>query len=92
MNPKYLTRLLVLSLVSRSLCSRARVVHLGVDLADELVDAPQLRLDGLELLRRLDRVPVLCVGADVNVELDVAARGATAAGCCGRDQLQCSFM
>jgi hypothetical protein len=52
--------------------ARAEIVHLAVDLGDELLDAAQLGLDGLELLGRLDRRPVLCVGADVDVELDVA--------------------
>lgn len=65
--------------VAQLVLAGAQVVHLGVDLADELVDAPELRLDGLELLRRLDGVPVLCVGADVDVEFNVAARCAAAA-------------
>ena len=50
----------------------AEVVHLGHNLADELLDAPQLRLDRFQLLRRLNGRPVAGVGADVDVEFDVA--------------------
>lgn len=56
--------------------ARAQVVHLVDDLSQLLLHAPQLRLDGLELLASLDRGPVLGVGANVNVELDVAEGGA----------------
>jgi len=53
----------------------AQVLHLVRDLLRDLTDASQVRLDGLELLARLDRAPVLGVGADVDVQLDAARRG-----------------
>lgn len=60
--------------VAQLLLARAQVVHLADNLRHHLLHAPQVGLDGLELLGRLDRRPVLGVGADVNVELDVADR------------------
>lgn len=50
------------------------VFHLADDLLYQLFDASQLRLDRLQLLARLYRGPVFRVGADVDVELDVAVR------------------
>lgn len=58
--------------IPQLLFPRAQVVHLRDNLADNLLDASQLGFDGLELLAGLDGGPVLCVGADVDVELDVA--------------------
>jgi hypothetical protein len=51
------------------------IVHLGHDLADDLLDASQLAFDRFELLVGLDGGPVLCVGANVDVELYVAREG-----------------
>lgn len=60
--------------VAQLLLARPQVVHLADDIRDGLLDAPQLRLDRLQLLRRLDRGPILGVGADVDVEFHVSAR------------------
>jgi len=57
--------------VAQLVLTELEVVHLLVDLGHELLDAAQLGLDGLELLSSLDGGPVLGVGADVDVELDV---------------------
>ena len=54
----------------------AQVVHLNHNLLYQLFDPAQLRLDWLELLGRLDGRPVLGVGADVDVELNMAGAGA----------------
>jgi hypothetical protein len=54
------------------LLSGPQIVHLGDNLANRLLDAPQLRLDRLEFLARGNGVPVLGIGAYVDVELDVA--------------------
>jgi hypothetical protein len=51
------------------------------DLGGELLDAAQLGLDGLELLGGLDGGPVLCVGANVDVELDCAEVDGGLVGC-----------
>ena len=58
--------------VAQLLLAGAQVIHLADDFGHHLLDAAQLRLDGLELLGGLDGRPVLGVGADVDVELDVA--------------------
>lgn len=58
--------------VAQLLLAVAQVLHLVDNLARELLDAAQVGLNGLELLVGLDRVPVLGVGTDVDVELDVA--------------------
>lgn len=58
--------------IAQLLLPRAQVVHLGHDLGDQFLHAAQLRLDGFEFLLRLDRGPVARVGADVDVEFDVA--------------------
>lgn len=60
--------------VAQALLARPQVVHLADDLADHLLDPAHLHLDRLQLLRRLDRGPVLGVGTDVDVQLDVAVR------------------
>ncbi|KAI6752756.1 hypothetical protein HG530_013508 [Fusarium avenaceum] len=59
--------------VSELLFSGAEVLHLGHELAGDLFDTAELSFDGLELLSRLDGRPILGVGANVDVELDVAA-------------------
>lgn len=58
--------------VAQLLLAGAQVVHLVDDLLDHLLDAAQVRLDGAQLLGGLDGGPVLGVGADVDVQLDVA--------------------
>jgi hypothetical protein len=58
--------------VPQLLLSRPQIVHLGDNLTDRLLDAPQLRLDRLELLAGGNGVPVLGIGSYVDVELDVA--------------------
>lgn len=60
--------------VAQLLLAVAEVVHLVHDLADDLLDAPKLCVDWLELLDGRQRLPVLCVGADVDVEVDLADR------------------
>lgn len=42
------------------------------DFLSQLLDTAQLGLDRLELLGGLDGAPVFGVGANVNIELDVA--------------------
>lgn len=67
--------------VAQLLLALAQVVHLADDLGGELLDAAQLGLDGLELLGGLDGGPVLCVGANVDVELDGAEVDDGLVGC-----------
>ena len=57
--------------ISKPLLSMSEVLHLMDKLADQLLDSAQLNLDRLELLRRLDLAPVLGVGTDLDVQLDV---------------------
>lgn len=59
--------------------ARAQVVHLIDNLGQHLLDAAQLCLNGLELLGRLNSGPVLGVGANVDIQLDVTGGGST--GC-----------
>lgn len=60
--------------VAQLLLARPQVVHLAHDLGDHLLHTAKVSLDRLELFGGLDRGPVLCVGTDVDVELDVAGR------------------
>jgi hypothetical protein len=53
--------------VAQLLLAHAQVLHFLHDLIDAGLDAPQLRVDGLELLGGLDRRPIARVGADVDV-------------------------
>lgn len=57
--------------VSELLLAVAEVVHLADNLAHHLLDSAQLGFYGLQLLAGLDGSPVLGVGTNVNVELDV---------------------
>lgn len=50
------------------------------DFASKFLDAAQVGLDGLELLVGLDGGPVLGVGANVDVELDVTGGRGRVAG------------
>lgn len=59
--------------VAELLLAGTEVVHLGNHFGHHLFDAAQLRLDRLELLGGLDGRPVLCIGANIDIELDVSA-------------------
>lgn len=58
--------------IPQCLLSRSEVVHLGDDFGNGLLDATEVGLDWLELLSRLDGGPILGVGANVDVELNVS--------------------
>lgn len=66
--------------VTELLLAGAEVVHLDDHLGCQLFDAAQVGLDGLELLGGLDGRPVLGVGTNVDVELDLAGGRVGAAG------------
>lgn len=66
--------------ITELLLPHAKVFHVAHNLLGLLVDTTQVRLDGLQLLRRLDGAPVLGVGADVDVELDAACGGVRSMG------------
>lgn len=78
--------------VAQLLLPCPQVVHLADNLLDHLLHAPQVRLDGLELLRCLDRRPVLGVGADVDIELDVPVRVGELLGCLWGRQCLCQYI
>ncbi len=73
--------------VAQLLLAHPKVVHLGHNLGHQLLDPTQLGLDRLELLRRLDGRPVLGVGADVDVELNVPCGTLDVLGCVGGYEL-----
>lgn len=54
------------------------VLHLSDNLTNNLLNTLQFDLDGLELLGSLDSVPIAGVGANIDVELNLA--GETGAG------------
>jgi len=60
----------------------SQVVQLSDDLRRNLADPFELCFHGLQLLAGLNRVPVLGVGTDVDVQLDVAVRVLDRVGCC----------
>lgn len=66
--------------VAELLLAGAEVLHLLDDLAGELLDAAQVGLDGLELVVGLDGGPVAGVGANLDVELNLAGGGGGAVG------------
>ena len=66
--------------IAQLLLPRTQVIHLGDDLANDFLDAAELGLDRLELFAGLDGGPVFRVGADVDVEFDVARRIQVAGG------------
>lgn len=66
--------------VTQLLLTVAEVFHLVDNLARQLLDAAKVSLDGLELLVGLDGRPVLGVGANVDIELDVTRGGGRVAG------------
>lgn len=61
--------------ISKLLFPGAQIIHLRNDFGDEFLDTTQFHLDRLELLAGLDGGPILCVGANINVEFDVAVEG-----------------
>jgi hypothetical protein len=58
--------------ITQLLLATPQVVHLCYNLANRLLDPPEFGFYRLQLVDGLDGVPVLCVGANVNVEFDVA--------------------
>ena len=58
--------------VSQFLLPHPQVFHLIHNLIDSLLNPPQLGLDGFQLLRSLDGRPISRVGADIDVQLDMA--------------------
>ena len=64
-----------------------QVVQLSNNLGSDLADSLELRLHGLQLLAGLNGIPVLCVCANVDVELDVAV-GVGDCVACGQDVLE----
>ncbi len=58
--------------ISELLLSSPQIIHLSNNLANRLLNTAKLRFNGLELLVSGNGAPVLCVGANINVELDVA--------------------
>lgn len=58
--------------IPQLLLTGPQIVHLRDNFADRLLNAPQLRLDRLQLLASRNGVPVLGIGSYVDVELDVA--------------------
>lgn len=59
--------------ITELLLTSAQVIHLANNLADQLLDTAQIGLEWLKLLGGLDSGPVLGIGANVDIELDVAA-------------------
>lgn len=58
--------------VSQRLLSASEVVHLGDNFRDCLFDAPQVGLNWLQLLGCLNGRPVLGIGTNIDIELDVS--------------------
>lgn len=58
--------------ITQLLFPMAQIVHVAHNLLHLLLNVAQFRLKRLQLLRGLDGTPVLGVGADIDVELDVA--------------------
>lgn len=56
--------------ITQTLLTGTQVLHLGNDIGNHLFDAAEVCLDGLELLLRLDAVPVAGVGANVDIKFD----------------------
>ena len=69
--------------IPQLLLATAQIIHFRNDLAHDFLDATEFGFDGLQLLAGLDCGPVFGVGADVNVEFDVAGRVRAAADFCG---------
>ena len=73
--------------VSQSDLTSPQVVQLSNDLGSNLADSLELGLHGLQLFAGLNGIPVLCVRANVDVELDVAVGVGDCVGC-GQDVLE----
>lgn len=58
--------------IPQLLFPRPQIFHLGYNLLYQFFDASEFRLDGFEFFLGLDGGPVAGVGADVDVEFDVA--------------------
>lgn len=74
--------------IAQRLLAVTQILHLVDNLGCHFLDTAQVGLDGLKLLGSLDGGPVLGVGADVDVELNVAGGGAGATGCV---EVRCAF-
>lgn len=59
--------------ITELLLTSAQVVHLADNLADQLLDTAQIGFERLKLLSGLDGGPVLGIGTNVDIELDVTA-------------------
>lgn len=66
--------------VSELLLTGAEVLHLGNKLAGDLLDTAELSLNRLELLGGLNSRPILGVGANVDIKLDVTGRAVESLG------------
>ena len=58
--------------ITELLLTVAKVFHLLDDLADKLLNSTELGLYRLQLLVGLDGCPVLSIGANINIEFDIA--------------------
>ena len=67
--------------ISQPDLTSSQVVQLGDNLRGDFADPLELCFHRLQLLAGLNGVPVLGVGADVNVQLDVAVRVGDRVGC-----------
>ena len=65
----------------------SQIVQLSHDLGSNLADSLELCLHRLQFLAGLDGIPIFCVGANVNVELDVTVGVGDCVGC-GQDVLE----
>ena len=73
--------------ISQPDLTSSQVVQLSNNLGSDLADSLELRLHGLQLLAGLNGIPVFCVCANVDVELDVAV-GVGDCVACGQDVLE----
>lgn len=58
--------------ITQSLFARPQVLHLRDNLVDNILNTAEVCLDGFELLLGLNAGPVAGVGADFDIELDLA--------------------
>lgn len=56
--------------ITQTLLTGAQVLHLSNNISDHLLNTAEIRLNRLELLLRLDAVPVAGVSANVDVKFD----------------------
>lgn len=69
--------------ISQLLLARPEILHLVNNFANNLLNTLQLNLNRLELLGGLDRGPIARVGANVDIELDLAGETGAMAACGG---------